>query len=118
MQKNQNQPHKMEEFGIYPIMVFITHRSLTKLELSLTAAPSLMEGQVTKSHIYGSGFNQPANKSFDKISTRSCSNGGHWEDVFPDTYCWWAQKSAKVFVVKGWWHVKRNNWPQDVCACI
>ena len=50
MQRNHNQPHKMEEFVIYPIMVFITHGSLTKLELSLTAAPSLMEGQLTKSY--------------------------------------------------------------------
>ena len=83
MQKNQNQPHKMEEFGIYPIMVFITHRSLAKLELPLTEALSLMEGQLTKSYIYGSRFNQPANRSFDKISTRgSCSNGRHWEDYF------------------------------------
>ena len=49
MQRNQNQPHKMEEFGIYPIMVFITHGSLAKLELSLTGAPSLLEGQLTKS---------------------------------------------------------------------
>ena len=47
--KESNQPHKVEEFGIYPIMVFITHGSLTKLELSLTAAPSLMEGQLTRS---------------------------------------------------------------------
>ena len=50
MKRNQNQPHKMDEFGIYPIMVFITHRSLKKIELFLTAAPSLMEGQLTKSY--------------------------------------------------------------------
>ena len=48
--KKSKSTHKMEEFGIYLIMVFITHGSLTKLELSLTAAPSLMEGQLTKSY--------------------------------------------------------------------
>ena len=50
MQGNQNQPHKMEEFGICLIMVSITHGSLTILELSLTAALSLMEGQLTNSY--------------------------------------------------------------------
>ena len=36
MERNQNQPHMMEEFGICLIMVFITHGTLTKLELYLT----------------------------------------------------------------------------------
>ena len=49
MQRNQYQAYKMEEFGISLIMVFITHGSLTELELSLTAAPSLMEGQLRRS---------------------------------------------------------------------
>ena len=50
MQGNQNQPHKMEEFDICFVMVFITHGSLTKLELSSTAASSVMEGQLIKSY--------------------------------------------------------------------
>ena len=50
MQGNRNQPHEMEEFGIYLIMVFITPGSLTKSEFSFTAAPSSMEGQLTRSY--------------------------------------------------------------------